>query len=260
MRPPIRRIREIAVASRMERRLAKTIILAAGILLSSALALAGPGQAAPDCKTSIGNPACPALKTAKPAVAAKPGPTAQSNTEPKPRPEPQAVRRANSSGANRQAAAKKPRQNLVPRRTARHSAPQRAYAQTSRGYRPESRQDWKAYDHGRDRYGREDRPPSGPVYDSASGAMAGGYGCDNACQYRDWFERYRAWYERYGRTYNITPRSSKRAAPQPSYGPDYHYDDRLSRTGAGQRLDQSDRDRLAPWHGYNSRDGLENGY
>jgi hypothetical protein len=243
----IRRIREIAVASRMERRLAKTIILAACIFLCSALA--GPGQAAPDCKTAIGNPACPAPKTAKPAIAAKPSPTAQSNAEPRPRPEPQVVRRATSSGANRQAAAKKPRQNPVPRRTARRSAPHRAYAQTSRGYRLESRQDWKAYDDGRDRYGREDRPPSGPVYDSASGAMAGGYGCDNGCQYRDWFERYSAWYDRYGRTYSTERRGPDYSAGQSSAG-FQRRDDR----------DQGARDRLDPWHGYNSRDGLENGY
>jgi hypothetical protein len=85
-------------------------------------------------------------------------------------------------------------------------------------------------------------------------------GCDDACQYRAWFERYRAWYDRYGRTYNAAPRSDMRQAAQPPYGSDYYHDDRLNRAGSGQHPDQSERDRLAPWHGYNASDGPENGY
>jgi hypothetical protein len=199
------------------------------------LAQASPGQAAPDCKTSPNNPACAASKAAK------------SSAEPRPRPEPEVVRRPQA--AHTQAAAKKPRQHPEPRQTARHPAPHRAYARSSRDYRLESR---------RDRHGREYRAPSGPVYGSAPGAVAGGYGCDEACQYRAWFEHYSAWYDRYGRTYNVAPRDGMRAARQPSYGPDYRYDSRTGRTG--QSPDQSERDRLDPWHGYNSRDGLENGY
>jgi hypothetical protein len=86
-------------------------------------------------------------------------------------------------------------------------------------------------------------------------------GCDDACQYRAWFERYSAWYERYGRTYDgAAPRSDMREAAQPPHVSDYRRDDRLSRADPGLHPDQSERDRLDPWHGYNSSDGPQNGY
>src|SRR5579863_6765181 len=98
----------------MEERLAKMTLLAAGILLSSAVALAGPGNAAPDCKTSTGTAAaCPAPKAVKPGMEAKASPAAQSSAEPKPRPEPEIVRRANPADTNKQAAIKKSQQHLV---------------------------------------------------------------------------------------------------------------------------------------------------
>lgn len=225
----------------MEARLAKLIVLAAGILLSSALGLAGCGQAAPDCKTSSSDPAC--AKVVKPIAAAKASAAAPAAVQPKPRPEPRVIGRSASPAANKQASARKSRQHPPMRRTARHFPPHRTYAQARWSDRRESHRDWNAYDQRRD--GREYRPPSGPVYESAPGPVAGG--CDHACQYRAWFERYSAWYDRYGRTYNSAPRRNMREAARSPYG-------------TGQRLDQSERDRLDPWHGYNSSDGPENGY
>jgi hypothetical protein len=243
-------------------------LLAAGILLS--LALAGPGQAAVDCKTSPGNPACSAPQAARPGLAAKA--SLGSNTEPKPRPEPQAVGRASPSGANKQAAAKKPRQHPVPQRTARHSAPHRNFAQ--RSWRQESRQAWKAHSEARDGYGREYRPPSGPVYESGPSAMSGG--CDDACQYRAWFQQYSAWYERYGRAYGAGRGGSgtnyysgqsaggQSAGGQSTGGQSAGLapgdNGRPARLQGRNGPDQSERDRLDPWHGYNGRDGLGNGY
>ena len=233
--------------------MAKLIILAAGILLSSALVLAGPGQAAPDCKTSTGAPAC--AKAAKPDTGAKASPAAKASAAPKPRPEPQVVRRPVPPAKNKQASARKSQQHPVTRRTARRSPPHRAYARARWSNRRESQGDWNAYDERRD--GPEYRTSSGPAYESAPGPVAGG--CDEACQYRAWFERYSAWYDRYGRSYNTAPRGDMRGGAPPPHGSDDHHDDRLS-LRAGQRPDQSERDRLAPWHGYNSSDGPENGY
>ena len=233
--------------------MAKMKLWAAGILLS--LALAGPGQAAPDCKTSPGNPDCPAPKATNPGLAANAG--QGSNTEPKPRPEPQVVRPPAPSGANRQAAAKKPRQHPVPHRTARRSLPHRNYAQ--RGWHRQSRQEWKAYGEPRDRQGRETRPPSGPVYESGPGAMVGG--CDDACRYRAWFEQYSAWYARYGRVYGAgRGGGGKDYSAGQSAGPAPGDNGRPARLQRRDGPDQSERDRLDPWHGYNGRDGLGNGY
>jgi len=234
----------------MEGFLAKLTILAAGILLSSALALTGCGQAAPDCKTSTGDPAC--AKAAQPVTAAKASPAAEASAVPKPRPEPQVVGRPVPAAKNKQAGARVKQRHPLTRRTARHSPPHRTYAQARWRDRQESQQD--AYDGRRD--GREYRPP--PAYQSAPGPVAGG--CDYACQYRAWLERYSAWYDRYGRTYNAAPRGNMRQAAPPPYGSDDRHDDRLSRAGTAQHPDQSERDRLAPWHGYNPSDGPENGY
>lgn len=234
----------------MEGFLAKLIILAAGILLSSALVLTGCGQAAPDCKTSTADPVC--AKAAQLATAAKASPAAKASATPKPRPEPQVVGRP-VPAKNKQASTRKSQQQPLTRQTARHSPPHRTYARAQWNNRRESRRDWNAYDERRD--GREYRPP--PAYESAPGPVAGG--CDDACQYRAWFERYSAWYDRYGRTYKATPRSDMREAAPPPYGSAYRHDDRLS-LGTGQHPDQSERDRLAPWHGYNPSDGPENGY
>jgi hypothetical protein len=204
--------------------LAKITWLAAALLLS--FSLAGPGQAAP---------------APKPGIAAEPDTAA--NAEPKPRPEPQAIRRPAAPAPGKQAAAKKPPTRHSPRHSARRSTPHRALAQTRR-------ESWQARMDYDKRHGREYRPHSGPVYESPPG-VAGGYGCDEACRYREWFERYAAWYDRYGHSFNAPTRGSAGAPAniQARPAPDRVY-----------RPDQSERDRLDPWHGYNGRDGLGNGY
>jgi hypothetical protein len=104
----------------------------------------------------------------------------------------------------------------------------------------------------------EERPHSGPVYDTPAGippSPAPANSCDEACQYRDWLNRYAAWYRDFGRYYYdapgrlVTPRHpaapmtySESRPPPPAYRPD-----------------QSERDRLDPWHGYNPH-SPSNGY
>ena len=110
----------------------------------------------------------------------------------------------------------------------------------------------------------EERPHSGPVYDMPAGVPSSPAlvnGCDEVCQYRDWLNRYAAWYRDFGRYYYGAPEppgasrhpapppaasSENRPAPPPAYRPD-------------QSERARDRDRLDPWHGYNSH-SPSNGY
>jgi hypothetical protein len=99
----------------------------------------------------------------------------------------------------------------------------------------------------------EERPHSGPVYDTPPGTT----GCDEACQYRDWLNRYAAWYRDFGRYYYAPGEPSRPAPPPyPTQG-----DNRPTPVTPvqGYRFDQSERDRLDPWHGYNSHTP-DNGY
>jgi hypothetical protein len=99
------------------------------------------------------------------------------------------------------------------------------------------------------------RSHPGRLDDTVSGPAADGHGCGDACRYREWFERYAAWYDRYDRTVGTEDRPSagspSAAVPfQPAPGRFYR------NTGP----DPGERGRLDPWHGYDGRDGLENGY
>jgi hypothetical protein len=249
--------------------LAKMALLAAALLLAPAIWLmaAAPAQSATDCKSAWGNAAC--SKSAKlniapappPKPAPKPRTASQSRTIAKPpaaAAKPQtAPRLAARPAPHRQALAKRP----LSHRAARSLPHRYAYTENRRARYRRSLQEWKAHGE-RQTVSRDDyRPHSGPVYESGPGYAAGappiGAGCDADCQYRDrqyrdWFVRYSAWYDRYGRSTGATP-------PQPANryygpaGPDAAYSGSL-------RPDQSERDRQDPWHGYNPRDGLGNGY
>lgn len=72
-------------------------------------------------------------------------------------------------------------------------------------------------------------------------------------RYRDWFGRYAAWYYAYGRYYGAPDRARMEQGPIRRGAPQQE-----SRPGPAPTPD--DRARLDPWHGYDSRDGLENGY
>lgn len=217
-------------------------IRAAGLILSSALVLSATAcsrQAAPDCKAANGNAACPSPKTAKPHILPNPPPVANSQ--------------APSRAAGPALAPSLPKPYQLAHRAVRH----RAYAETLQGYDQESRQmreadnDWRAIPR------QEQRPPSGPVYESGpGGAMAGG--CDEACRYHDWFRRYSDWYSSYGWYYR-PGRAGVDAPANPPYGPAYSDNSPTNYRGISLP-NQSERDRMDPWHGYNSRDGLENGY
>ena len=213
--------------------MANLAIRAAGILLSSALVLSAAAcnrQAAPDCKASTGNAACPAPKTTKPHILPNPPPVAKSQAP----------------------APLHPRSPQVARHAGRH----RAYAETAQGYHRESRQE--TFDAWRTERREEQRPPSGPVYESGPGAVRAD-SCDEACRYHDWFRRYSDWYNSYSWYYRSGRDGGMDAPPNPSYGPAYSENGPTDYRG-GQPLNQSERDRMDPWHGYNSRDGLENGY
>ncbi len=123
------------------------------------------------------------------------------------------------------------------RRSARPSHQRGGLAQSVRPYRydsqPELRTSWPP------RSGSQ--PRGGPVYETGRRPTPLlSQGCDEICQYRAWFRQYNAWYQAYGRRYPAYP-----DAPQMT----------------GDRIgSQSERDRLDPWHGYNSDDGPQNGY
>jgi hypothetical protein len=227
--------------------LARMTIPAAGLLLSSALLLSAVAsvRAASDCKAAQRNGACPTPKDTQPHILPNPAPVA------KPRPPPPAVGHLANPAAPKQAN-NKPSQ---PQPKTRHGVRHRAYAEAAHGYRHASRQEWGAYDSWWAIPHQEQRPPSGPIYES--GPAAGG--CDEACRYDDWFRRYNDWYDRYGGYYRSGQGSAMNVHPNSSHGP-ARGDTGLADNYRGRPLDQSERDRMDPWHGYNSRDGIENGY
>ena len=105
----------------------------------------------------------------------------------------------------------------------------------------------------------EERPHSGPVYDAPPGTAPVAPGCDEACQYRDWLNRYAAWYRDFGRYYyGPPPTAPSRPAPPPQTN---RGENRPTPVTPVQtyRFDRSERDRLDPWHGYNSHTP-DNGY
>ena len=104
---------------------------------------------------------------------------------------------------------------------------------------------------------REYRPESGPVYPAPPAAAASA--CDEACQYRDWLNRYAAWYRDFGRYYyGALPRPAAPARPMP---PAVYGENRPAPGAPAQAYGraESERDRLDPWHGYNSH-SPDNGY
>lgn len=255
--------------------MAKLTALAAGLLLSSVLAVSAavPMQAAADCKSSWGNAACPSSKASKPTPASKPQATSKSGQTPKPLVEPKAVRNAIKAATPGKVAGK-PSSPLrhSPHRVARHVVDHKARASVEplRQHRLQNPPQKEAQQI-RPRPFDDYRPRSGPVYQSGpaywAAAPSDGYRCDEACQYRDWLNRYSAWYRSYGWYYGAG-RSGAGASPPVNPGPATAYGNNAPRYnydnggyyGSGLAPDQSERDRLDPWHGYNAHDGLGNGY
>ena len=104
----------------------------------------------------------------------------------------------------------------------------------------------------------EERPHSGPVYDTRPGAAVPRPECDETCRYRDWLNRYAAWYRDFGRYYYGTPPGGSALPARPAPPPMAYSENRLPPAPV-YRPDQSARDRLDPWHGYNSH-SPDNGY
>jgi len=99
------------------------------------------------------------------------------------------------------------------------------------------------------------------VYDAPPGippSPALAKGCDEACQYRDWLNRYAAWYRDFGRYYYGAPPAAT-APGRPVPPPSAYSENRAPRPLPAYRFDQSEQDRLDPWHGYNPHSPA-NGY
>lgn len=232
--------------------------------MSSLLAVASAAWAAPDCKSSWGNAACPAPKAAKPLPSAKSAaatkPNAAVNPAPKPRPEPGVVRRAMPPGPSPKTTARTsgPRQQTS--QADRRAMTRRSDVRSAHAHERNSEEAWRDFDAWRAR-SADANPPAARIYGYAPQAQAGRDGCGDSCQYREWLDQYRAWYDRYGRDYgrgrDLPPVASAIDPGKPAH------EDGSSRPPArqsGMRADAGERNRLDPWHGYDFRDGPENGY
>ncbi len=206
--------------------------MAAGLVAALALVLAAVISSAPDCKTSWGNAACLPLQ---PQAQTAPKPL----TAPKPRPEPGG---AKAGGSAKQAV----RGQARPKSPA---AGRRAPGQSLAGGQAKaaSRAAMAGATHAR-------RGPVGNLGPAPGRSGWGDFPCEEACRYRAWFDRYAAWYDAYGR-YDAAPGAEARAREGPIFRDMPQEDSTPSPARA-----QNDRARLDPWHGYDSRDGLENGY
>ena len=202
--------------------MARTGLMTAGFALSAILVLAASCDVTPPRAVKAIAPPKPET-TSKAAMAPKPESEPQTvAAQPSPRPQP----------APDMPSARQP-QSV---RTAHHTRHGGSLAHNSPLYR---------YDN--------NRPMSGPIYDPGRSTS---HGCDEACRYRAWFRDYSAWYQAYGRYYpEAPPRTSK--APAPSAG---DRDQPRTAYQPGEIRVWSERDRLDPWHGYDGRDGPQNGY
>jgi hypothetical protein len=236
----------------MEGDMARTALSIAGLLVSAFLAQ--PGQAAPDCKAAPGAPGCQSPKAAKAIVPPKPDMALKSAAEPRPRPEPSAVSTktaASKAAPTRPNPAKQADNKAQPHKQVPHKHAPRRTARAS-VYRYEN-QPALQNQHARPR-AEDARPPRGQVYEADRGPTPlPGYGCDDACRYREWLQRYSAWYEAYGRSYAAR-------TPAPRNGSDRSDAGSQNRPRYSYSLGQSERDRLDPWHGYDPHDGPQNGY
>jgi hypothetical protein len=206
-------------------------------------AAAKPHKAMP-AKHITSSPHRPTVGTSKIAPA-----QLQRVAKPKPRPAPpQIAAKPLAKPASPQATAKtKPKSSNLAQSQMRHprflaGAPHRA--------RP-AREARRSFEY------PEERPHSGPVYGTTPGPAPLVPGCDEACQYRDWLNRYAAWYRDFGRYY-YGPTAPLRPAPPPQAS---RPENRPAPVLPVQsyRFDRSERDRLDPWHGYNSHTP-DNGY
>lgn len=160
----------------------------------------------------------------------KPETTVKSAMAPKPESEPQLVA-PHPSPRPEPAPGKPPARKKQPVRTASHGG---SVAQNSRAYR---------YDNQPGLIGR---------------GRVDGDDCGEACRYRAWFRDYNAWYQAYGRhTAEYPP-----APPGPDVPPAFAGDRDAPRAAfrSGEARARYERDRLDPWHGYDGRDGPQNGY
>ena len=168
---------------------------------------------------------------------------------------------------NKEADNKHPGPHHVARRAARHVTHHRSYAEGFRDHRYENRREYEAYSDASVAPSQSYFPPRQPDYasswrDRGTELAAGGYSCDYACAYRNWLGRYNAWYNSYGWYYGAGRGGVAMNRPANRYyGPaDNDHNPSPGYYRRGLPPDESDRDRLDPWHGYNPRDGLGNGY
>lgn len=222
-------------SSAKENRLAKIGLCIAALAL--ALATTIPGQAADACKPLPGKP-CPAAKPA-----------------PAPRSEPGVVRRAIAPEAKASAIAKPTPRPASPQ-TAQRSSPEIKASRSQAERRVGRRQLLSDRNKiaGASRRGRSTQE-AWEAYDGAIWAPPREFTCAEDCQYREWFRRYSEWYERYGQTYGnqMADRDPPPVLPPRGNPPRQIPPERRAAW-------PDERARLDPWHGYDSREGLETGY
>jgi hypothetical protein len=260
-------------------RVAKTICLAAGFLLLGMIDLSSAAQASSDCRSG-GTPCPPQLAAAEASQpASKSAP--RTKTPPNLLAEPHAVGSAGRAASPGKAAAAKSSKTRskagvkakVTTRTATKAKPPAA-PQKNRMARGARHQRHLAQAPRPNRHPAqpvrqaqrkvtplpEIRPHSGPVYESPRVAPGSASGCDETCQYRDWLNRYAAWYRDFGRYYYGAPPAAMAAPGRPVPPPAFYSENRPVPPPQNTRPDQSERDRLDPWHGYNPHNGPGNGY
>ena len=259
-----------AAAFRRDERVARLTSLAAGLFLASMAAMtaraasdetADPAMIASRAPTPLQEPH--AVDKSASAAAQKPMPAKSSARhglgvpKPKARPTPVETATAAKPAPARPKIAANAKPSTTPTRSLAHRLKRhpRAFAQAPRGNHDTAQISREARRDFQER--REVRPESGPVYPAPPAAP----GCDEACQYRDWLNRYAAWYRDFGRYYYGAP-PHPAAGPRPMPPPPAVYGE--NRPPLGPPLQaygraQSERDRLDPWHGYNSH-SPDNGY
>ena len=240
--------------------MAKVACLSAGLLFSALLAVV-PAAAAVDCKADPANAACHATKAVptspKPPTASQAEPAksqaAAKGSVPKPLVEPHAVGNAQKAGSSSGKKAAKPAPATRPTTTAARRPAPGSRSLARRGGHREGGPMREAQDGFAPPY-PEYRPHGGLLHDWPPGALPPA--CDEVCQYRDWLNRYAAWYRDFGRYYyGAGALAGRPGAPPASLG-----SNNPPALAAPMQSDQSERDRMDPWHGYNRHNGLGNGY
>ena len=238
--------------------------LATGFFLCGMMAMSSAAQAAPDCRSAGHQAACPpaiagAAQSASKSKSAAKSPALLAEPHAVDKARPSSAKARTQAVANSKLAASHAAHAgaaASPHKAARHP---RALAQAARRNRPRP---MRQAQRGSVPASPGSLAQGGPALQTPSVPPALASGCDEACQYRDWLNRYAAWYRDFGRYYYGAPPGTAAVPRRPVPPPASYSENRPAPLSPAQRIgpDQTERDRLDPWHGYNPHDGLGNGY